>query len=368
MYYIGVDLGTSAVKLLLMDKRRIDQKHCLKRISLVFPKSRWNAVVRNRSRRTGGMLWLRGIKELTDGFDNSEYASRWRGISFGGQMHGLVILDADDNVIRPAILWNDGRTTKTSETNYLNDVIGKGQIVPVHKANIAFAGFTAPKILWVKEENEPENFAKIAKIMLPKDYIAYKMTGVHSCDYSDASGMQYLWVSVGDSFLLCHPSVLIFTFFPNRFPAASFVYFFLSTFGTLITTLEDRPEKGTFCNTFLPFLILFRSGGGFWLAARKHYLRQKLYLFRNMAFLFYRCYILWQRNLFSFVPEKADMDTVVTASGISKVLRFLQLAKSYCLISFMPFGSLIFVRDVQPTNSPLYVFGHTVWYNNFFQF
>ena len=132
------------------------------------PDDWWNAVVA-------------GIKELTDGFDASKVA----GISFGGQMHGLVILDQDDNVIRPAILWNDGRTTK--ETNYLNDVIGKDKLSQ-YTANIAFAGFTAPKILWVKE-NEPENFAKIAKIMLPKDYIAYKMTGVHSCDYSDASGM-----------------------------------------------------------------------------------------------------------------------------------------------------------------------------------
>ena len=122
-----------------------------------------------------------GVKKLVDGFDASQVA----GISFGGQMHGLVILDKEDNVIRPAILWNDGRTSK--ETNYLNDVIGKDKLSE-YTANIAFAGFTAPKILWVKE-NEPENFTKIAKIMLPKDYIAYKMTGVHSCDYSDASGM-----------------------------------------------------------------------------------------------------------------------------------------------------------------------------------
>ena len=110
------------------------------------------------------------------------------GISFGGQMHGLVILDENDNVIRPAILWNDGRTTK--EVDYLNNEIGKDKLSE-YTANIAFAGFTAPKILWVKA-NEPDNFAKIKKIMLPKDYIAYKMTGVHSCDYSDASGMLLL--------------------------------------------------------------------------------------------------------------------------------------------------------------------------------
>lgn len=180
MYYIGVDLGTSAVKLLLMEGNGKICNIVSNEYPLSFPhpgwseqkpEDWWNAVVD-------------GIKKLVDGFDASQVA----GISFGGQMHGLVILDENDNVIRPAILWNDGRTTK--EVDYLNNTIGKDKLSQ-YTANIAFAGFTAPKILWVKE-NEPENFAKIAKIMLPKDYIAYKMTGVHSCDYSDASGMLLL--------------------------------------------------------------------------------------------------------------------------------------------------------------------------------
>ncbi len=177
MYYIGVDLGTSAVKLLLMEADGSIKNIVSKEYPLSFPNPGW-------SEQSPDDWWnavVEGIKELTNGFEASQVA----GISFGGQMHGLVILDQDDNVIRPAILWNDLRTTK--ETNYLNDVIGKDKLSQ-YTANIAFAGFTAPKILWVKE-NEPENFAKIAKIMLPKDYIAYKMTGVHSCDYSDASGM-----------------------------------------------------------------------------------------------------------------------------------------------------------------------------------
>ena len=100
-------------------------------------------------------------------------------------MHGLVILDDKDEVIRPAILWNDGRTTK--ECDYLNNTIGKDKLSE-HTANISFTGFTAPKILWVKN-NEPENFAKIKKIMLPKDYIAYRLSGVFCTDVSDASGM-----------------------------------------------------------------------------------------------------------------------------------------------------------------------------------
>ena len=127
---------------------------------------------------------LEGLKELTADVDKTQIG----GISFGGQMHGLVTLDANDNVIRPAILWNDGRTQK--QTDYLNDVIGKKKLSE-YTANIAFAGFTAPKILWMEEE-EPENFAKIVKIMLPKDYLAYKLSGVHCTDYSDASGMLLL--------------------------------------------------------------------------------------------------------------------------------------------------------------------------------
>lgn len=180
MLYIGVDLGTSAVKLLLMDSQGGIRNIVSKEYPLYFPHPGW-------SEQKPEDWWdavVNGIKKLVDGYDASQVA----GISFGGQMHGLVILDENDNVIRPAILWNDGRTTK--EVDYLNNEIGKEKLSE-YTANIAFAGFTAPKILWVKA-NEPENFKKIAKIMLPKDYIAYKMTGVHSCDYSDASGMLLL--------------------------------------------------------------------------------------------------------------------------------------------------------------------------------
>ena len=180
MLYIGVDLGTSAVKLLLMKEDGTVLKIVSKEYALSFPNPGWS--------EQNPMDWwkqsIAGLKELTAECDKSQVA----GISFGGQMHGLVILDKDDNVIRPAILWNDGRTTV--ETDYLNQEIGKEKLSAL-TGNIAFAGFTAPKILWVKK-NEPENFAKIEKIMLPKDYLAYRLTGVHSTDYSDASGMLLL--------------------------------------------------------------------------------------------------------------------------------------------------------------------------------
>jgi xylulokinase len=180
MTYIGVDLGTSAVKLLLMDGQGNIKNIVSKEYPLSFPKPGWS--------EQNPLDWyeqtIAGIKELLTGADPSQVA----GISFGGQMHGLVMLDQDDQVIRPAILWNDGRSEE--ECRYLNEVVGRDQI-SAHTANIAFAGFTAPKILWVMK-HEPNNYSKIAKIMLPKDYLAYRLTGVHCTDVSDASGMLLL--------------------------------------------------------------------------------------------------------------------------------------------------------------------------------
>ena len=177
MYYIGIDLGTSAVKLLLMDSDGKILNIVSKEYPLYFPHPGWS----EQKPEDWYEQSIAGLKELTEGFDKSKIS----GISFGGQMHGLVILDKDDNVIRPAILWNDGRTTE--ECDYLNNVIGKDKLSE-YTANISFTGFTAPKVLWVKNK-EPENFAKIAKMMLPKDYLAYKLSGVHCTDVSDASGM-----------------------------------------------------------------------------------------------------------------------------------------------------------------------------------
>ena len=176
MLFIGVDLGTSAVKLLLMDETGKIHKVVSKEYPLYFPQPGWS--------EQNPQDWIRqsmeGIKELTAQCDKSQI----KGISFGGQMHGLVVLDEKDQIIRPAILWNDGRTGK--QTDYLNQEIGK-ETLSRYTGNIAFAGFTAPKILWMREK-EPENFARIRKIMLPKDYLAFYLSGEFSTDYSDASG------------------------------------------------------------------------------------------------------------------------------------------------------------------------------------
>ena len=176
-YYIGIDLGTSGMKLLLVDETGGILSEVTKEYPLIFPNPGW-------SEQEPGEWWgalLAGITELTNGFDASQIA----GIGVGGQMHGLVVLDEHDTVIRPAILWNDGRTAE--ETEYLNTAIGKEKLSAL-TANIAFAGFTAPKLLWM-QKHEAENFKRISKIMLPKDYINYRLTGVHATDYSDASGM-----------------------------------------------------------------------------------------------------------------------------------------------------------------------------------
>ena len=167
MLYIGVDLGTSAVKLLVMDQNGKIVKIVSKEYPLFFPHPGWS----EQNPEDWYEKSLEGLEELLEGCDKSEVA----GISFGGQMHGLVTLDENDKVIRPAILWNDGRSTE--EVAYLNETIGK-DVISSYTANIAFAGFTAPKILWMKK-NEPENFAKISKIMLPKDYLAYMLSLIH---------------------------------------------------------------------------------------------------------------------------------------------------------------------------------------------
>ena len=179
MFYIGIDLGTSSLKGILVNNKGEIIKETTEFYDVIYPQDKWSE--QNPSDWIDALN--KTLKQLCYGVED-----KIGGISFGGQMHGLVVLDENDNVIRPCILWNDGRTEK--ETEYLNNVIGKANLSK-YTANIAFAGFTLPKILWMKN-NEPENFKKIRKIMLPKDYLAYYLTGKFVTDYSDASGMLLL--------------------------------------------------------------------------------------------------------------------------------------------------------------------------------
>lgn len=175
-YYIGIDLGTSSCKGILTDRAgQIIAEH-----SVSYPVS---APYTNWSEQAPRDWYVAAIEILHTLSRGRE--EEIRGVGIAGQMHGLVMLDEHDEVIRPAILWNDGRSAQ--QTAYLNSL----GVLPAYTGNMAFPGFTAPKILWVKE-NEPENFAKAKKICLPKDYLAYMLTGVFSSEYSDAAGMLLL--------------------------------------------------------------------------------------------------------------------------------------------------------------------------------
>ena len=174
--YIGIDLGTSGLKLLLVAADGTILSENTQTYPVFYPQPGWS----EQNPEDWYDAALRGLKALLEGQDKAAV----KGISFGGQMHGLVILDEKDEVIRPAILWNDGRTEE--ETKYLNEVFGKDKLSE-YTGNIAFAGFTAPKLLWMRK-HEGENFARIKKIMLPKDYLCYRLSGAFATDVSDASG------------------------------------------------------------------------------------------------------------------------------------------------------------------------------------
>lgn len=176
MLYAGIDLGTSSVKLILVSPTGEVLKSVTKEYPLILPGDGWA----EQNPEDWYDKTIEGLKELLDG-----RAEQLGGISFGGQMHGLVMLDEKDRVLRPAILWNDSRSAE--ECEYLNDVVGRKRLTEM-TANIAFPGFTAPKILWVKK-HEPEIFDRCKKIMLPKDYLAYRLSGVFCTEPSDASGM-----------------------------------------------------------------------------------------------------------------------------------------------------------------------------------
>ena len=176
MLYIGVDLGTTTARLLLMDEEGDVRRTIAKAYPLYFPQPGW-------CEQDPSVWWAAvsmGIRELVRGYDVSQVA----GIGVAGQMHALVALDADDKPVCPAILWNDSRAQFQSD--YLNNEVGR-RWLSAKTGNVSYPGFTAPKLLWLREE-EPQNFARIDKLMLPKDYINYRLTGVHSTDMSDASG------------------------------------------------------------------------------------------------------------------------------------------------------------------------------------
>jgi xylulokinase len=184
-YVIGVDLGTSAVKILLVNQNGAVCQEVSKSYPLIIEKSGYS----EQNPEAWVEKTLAGLGELIQQFDGD--VNDIEGISFSGQMHGLVLLDDNNQVLRNAILWNDTRTTKQCQEIY--DVVGRDRLLEITK-NPALEGFTLPKILWVKE-NEPLIFEKASVFLLPKDYLRYRLTGNIHMEYSDAAGTLLLNVA-----------------------------------------------------------------------------------------------------------------------------------------------------------------------------
>ena len=177
--YLGIDLGTTSLKVLLVSAKGELLDSASSSYQSFYPESHFSEQEPDD--------WIKAFLDNLVKIGEKHNLKNIKAISFCGQMHGLVMLDSKDSVIRPAILWNDNRSF--AECDYLNNTIGKDRLIS-YTGNIAFTGFTAPKLLWVKR-NEPQNFRKISKIMLPKDYLSYKITNIFASDVSDSSGTLY---------------------------------------------------------------------------------------------------------------------------------------------------------------------------------
>src|SRR5690606_28768791 len=177
-YVIGIDLGTSAVKILLVNQHGEVVHEVSKAYPLIQEKSGYS----EQNPQDWVDQTIAGLSDLLQHFHGNP--EDIEGLSFSGQMHGLVLLVENNEVLRNAILWKDTRTT--AECQEIYDCVGKERLLETTK-NIALEGFTLPKILWVKN-NEPEIFGKAKTFVLPKDYVRYQLTGQIHMDYSDAAG------------------------------------------------------------------------------------------------------------------------------------------------------------------------------------
>jgi len=169
---VGLDVGTTSVKGIAVDQTGAVVHVAERGYPLSTPRPGWS--------EQDPELWWRAAAEVLDECE----ADRALGIGLSGQMHGLVALDGDDRPLRPAILWNDGRTQK--QCDEIEERVGRERLIAL-TGNRALAGFTAPKLLWLREE-EPETYARIRSILLPKDYVRLRLCEEHAIDVADASG------------------------------------------------------------------------------------------------------------------------------------------------------------------------------------
>ena len=177
---IGLDIGTTAVKALAVSE---DDGTILARCEAGYPLS----TPRPGWAEQDPDDWWRATEQVLEALGVDEVA----GIGLSGQMHGLVALDGRNRVIRPAILWNDGRTA--SECAEIEATVGLEELI-ARTGNRALTGFTAPKLLWLRR-HEPDAYRRIARIMLPKDYVRLRLCGEHATDVADASGTLLLDVA-----------------------------------------------------------------------------------------------------------------------------------------------------------------------------
>ena len=184
-YLMGVDLGTSGTKTALFDETGRTVASCTADYPLDQPQNGW-------AEQDPEAWWQAACQTIREVLDQSGVSPREvKGVGLSGQMHGLVMLDGEGRVLRPSILWCDGRTGR--ECQEITELIGKERLIQL-TANPALTGFTAGKILWVRR-HEPELYAKCRHILLPKDYLRYKLTGEFATEVSDASGMNLLDVA-----------------------------------------------------------------------------------------------------------------------------------------------------------------------------
>ena len=175
---IGLDISTTGAKAILITTQGDVISTVTHSYPLSTPKPMWS----EQEPEDWWQAAQNSIKEVLTKTEVDPQAIK--GIGLTGQMHGLVLLDAEGCVLRPAILWNDQRTGAACER--LVEIVGLEKLISI-TGNPAMTGFTAPKLIWVRE-NEPEIYNKIAHILLPKDYIRFKLSGVHAIDCADASG------------------------------------------------------------------------------------------------------------------------------------------------------------------------------------
>lgn len=181
-YLLGLDIGTSGTKTALFDELGNTIETATYGYELFQPQAGW-------AEQNPEDWWQACVNGISDVIKNSKVNSKdIKGIGLSGQMHGLVLVDKNYNVIRNSIIWCDQRTEKQCE--YMTNVIGKEKLIEI-TGNPALTGFTLSKLLWIRD-NEPENYKKIYKILLPKDYIRLKLTNIFATEVSDASGMQML--------------------------------------------------------------------------------------------------------------------------------------------------------------------------------